>query len=155
MLQPDDRTPIPKTPLWLGTGGLVPLVVIASAMWALPEAYTPTLLFYLTSYAAVMVTFVGAVHWGVSLVHPGMAEQDQSVFMTWSVVPALVGWVSLLLPAKTGLLLLIASFVIQYAADRQLAQRFRMPSWYLRLRTGLTSVAVLCLALALIHLARG
>jgi hypothetical protein len=75
--------------------------------------------------------------------------------MTWSVVPALVGWVSLLLPAKTGLLLLIASFVIQYAADRQLAQRFRMPSWYLRLRTGLTSVAVLCLAFALIHLARG
>jgi len=43
----------------------------------------------------------------------------------------------------------------QYAADRQLAQRFRMPSWYLRLRTGLTSVAVLCLAFALIHLARG
>lgn len=32
MLGPEDRTPIPKTPLWLGTGGLVPLVVIASAM---------------------------------------------------------------------------------------------------------------------------
>jgi hypothetical protein len=53
-----------------------------------------------------------------------------------------------------GLLLLIASYVIQYAADRQLAQRFRIPAWYLRLRTGLTSVAVLCLGLALVHLAR-
>ena len=155
MLGPEDRTPIPKAPLWLGTGGLVPLVVIASATWALPPAYTPTLLFYLTSYSAVIVSFVGAVHWGVSLVHSGMSEQDQSVFMTWSVVPALVGWVSLLLPVKTGLLLLIATFVIQYAADRQLAQRFRMPAWYLRLRTGLTTVAVLCLAFALIHLARG
>jgi hypothetical protein len=58
------------------------------------------------------------------------------------------------MPAKTGLLLLTATFVIQYAADRQLAQRFRMPSWHLRLRAGLTAIAVLCLVLALIHLAR-
>jgi hypothetical protein len=150
-----DRRPIPKTPLWLGTGGLVPFVVLASATWAMPDAYTPPLLFWLTSYAAVVLSFAGAVHWGIALLHPDMSEQDQSVFMTWSVVPALVGWVSLLMPSKTGLLLLIASYVIQYAADRQLAQRFRIPTWYLRLRTGLTSVAVLCLALALVHLARG
>jgi len=151
---PQDRTPIPKGPFWLSTGGLVPFVVIASATWALPEAYTHTLLFWLTSYAAVILSFVGAVHWGIAMLHPDMSEQDQSVFMTWSVVPALVGWVSLLLPEKTGLLLLITTFVIQYAADRQLALRFRVPSWYLRLRIGLTSVAVLCLLLALIHLAR-
>ena len=151
---PQDRTPIPKGPFWLSTGGLVPFVVIASAIWALPEAYTPILLFWLTSYAAVILSFVGAVHWGIAMVHPDMTEQDQSVFMTWSIVPALVGWVSLLLPEKTGLLLLITTFVIQYAADHQLALRFRVPSWYLRLRIGLTSVAVLCLLLALIHLAR-
>src|ERR1700694_3189399 len=126
MANPEDRTPIPKAPFWLTTGGLVPFVVIAGATWAMPEAYTPTLLFWLTSYAAVVLSFAGAVHWGISLLHPDMSEQDQSVFMTWSVVPALVGWVSLLMPVKTGLLLLIATFIIQYAADRQLAQRFRV-----------------------------
>jgi hypothetical protein len=155
MPEPEHRTPIPKTPLWLGTGGLIPFIMLAGATWAMPEAYTPTLLFWLTSYAAVILSFVGAVHWGISLLHPDMSEQDQSVFMTWSAVPALVGWVSLLMPVKTGLLLLIATFIIQYAADRQLAQRFRVSYWYLRLRTGLTTVAVLCLALALVHLARG
>ncbi len=99
-----------------------------------------------------MLSFAGGLHWGLSMLHPEMTEQDQSVFMAWSVVPALVGWISLLMPSKTGLILLIATFVIQYAADRQLAQRFRLPSWYLRLRAGLTAVAVLCLVLALIHL---
>jgi len=148
------RTPIPKAPFWLGAGGLIPFVVITSAMWALPGAYTPPLLFWLTSYAAVTLSFAGGLHWGLSMLHPEMTEQDQSVFMAWSVVPALVGWISLLMPAKTGLLLLTATFVIQYAADRQLAQRFRLPSWHLRLRRGLTAVAVLCLVLALIHLAR-
>jgi len=154
MARPDNRTPIPKAPFWLGAGGLIPFVVIVSAMWALPAPYTPPLLFWLTAYAAVMLSFAGGLHWGLSMLHPDMGEQDQSVFMAWSVVPALVGWISLLMPPKTGLILLIATFVIQYAADRQLAQRFPLPAWYLRLRAGLTAVAVLCLVLALTHLAR-
>ncbi len=154
MAKPEHRTPIPKAPFWLGAGGLIPFVVITSAMWALPAPYTPPLLFWLSAYAAVMLSFAGGLHWGLSMLHPDMTEQDQSVFMAWSVVPALVGWISLLMPPKTSLILLIATFVIQYAADRQLAQRFRLPSWYLRLRAGLTAVAVLCLVLALTHLAR-
>ena len=154
MALPDHRTPIPKAPFWLSAGGLVPFVVITSAMWALPGAYAPSLLFWLSSYAAVTLSFAGGMHWGLSMLHPDMAEQDRSVFMAWSVVPALVGWISLLMPAKTALLLLITTFVIQYAADRQLAQRFRVPKWHLRLRAGLTAVAVLCLLLALVHLAR-
>ena len=149
-----DVGPIPKAPLWLGTAGLFPFVALASAIWALPEAYSPTLLFWLTAYGAVVLSFVGALHWGFAMLHPGMSEQDRTVFMTWSVVPALVGWICMLVPAKTALLLLIASFAIQYAADRQFAQRFTLPSWYLRLRGGLTAIVVLCLLLALTHLAR-
>jgi hypothetical protein len=58
------------------------------------------------------------------------------------------------MPIKTGLLLLIATYVVQFAADRQLASRFRIPDWFIRLRAGITSVAVLCLVIALFHLAR-
>jgi hypothetical protein len=154
MAKPEHRTPIPKAAFWLGAGGLIPFVVIASAMWALPD-HAPVLRIWLIDYAAVMLSFAGGLHWGLSMLHPEMTEQDRSVFMAWSVVPAVVGWISLLMPlAKTSLILLITTFVIQYAADRQLAQRFQLPSWYLRLRVGLTAVAVLCLALALTHLAR-
>jgi hypothetical protein len=154
MARPENRTPIPKAPFWLSAGALVPFVVLVGAMWALPAAYTPPLLFWLTSYAAVTLSFAGALHWGISMLHPDMTEHDRGVFMAWSVVPALVGWIALLLPVKTGLLLLAATFVIQHAADRQLAQRFRLAAWHLRLRAGLTAVAVLCLVLALTHLAR-
>jgi len=149
-----DPSPIPKAPFWLGAGSLIPFVLLTSALWALPQAYSPTLLFWLTSYAGVVLTFTGAVQWGASMIHPNMSEHDRGVFMTWSMVPAVVGWVSLLMPQKTGLLLLLATFVIQFAADRQFAQRFSLPAWYLKLRAGLTSVAVLCLAVALAHLAR-
>ena len=154
MIDPMNRSPIPKVPFWLGTGALVPYVALAGAVWATPEAYTPPLLFWLSSYASVILSFLGAVHWGVALLHAEMNEGDRGVFMTWSIVPAMAGWVSLLMPIKTGLLMLIAIYAIQFAADRQLASRFQIPDWYLRLRGSLTPVAVLCLALALIHLVR-
>jgi uncharacterized protein DUF3429 len=141
--------PMPRPALWLGSGGLVPFVVLCSALYALPEGQVPVLLFWLSAYAAVILSFVGAVHWGAAMVHPRMAAADRAVFMAWSVVPALAGWVSLLLPARTGLLLMAATFAVQYAADRQFAQRFSLPSWYLRLRASLTVVVVLCLLLAL------
>lgn len=154
MNTPDSRDPIPRAPFWLGATGLLPFVVLTSALYALPEANTPTTLFWLTGYAAVVLSFVGAVHWGAALVHNQMAEADRSVFMAWSVVPALAGWLALLLPAKTGLLLLATTFAVQYAADRQFAQRFALPAWYLRLRGGLSTVVVLCLILAVVRVAR-
>jgi hypothetical protein len=43
---------------------------------------------------------------------------------------------------------------VHYAADRQLAQRFTLPPWYLRLRAGLTAVVVVCLIMAILRLAR-
>jgi hypothetical protein len=152
MMNPFDQ--IPRAPVWLSTAGLVPFVVLTSALYALPTGNTPVILVWLTAYAAVVLSFVGAIHWGVAMVHEEMVDSDRAVFMAWSVVPALAGWAALLLPAKTGLLLLGATFAVHYAADRQLAQRFALPRWYLRLRGGLTSVVVLCLVLAVVRIAQ-
>lgn len=145
--------PIPRVAFWLGTAGLVPFVVLVSALYAMPGGNVPFLLNWLTGYSSVTLSFVGAVHWGVALVHPRMRESDRFVFMTWSVVPALTAWAALLLPAKSGLLLTAASFAVHYAADRQLGQRFGLVGWYLRLRAGLTTIVVLCLIMAVLRLA--
>jgi len=142
--------PIPRTAFWLGTTGLIPFVVLASALYALPD-YRPMLVFWLTSYAAVILSFVGAVHWGAAMQHPRMKEGDRALFMTWSVIPALAAWAALLMPAKTGLLLMAATFAAHYGADRQFAQRFALPPWYLRLRGGLSAVVIVCLLLAILR----
>ena len=105
-----EMDPIPRPAFLLGTAGLIPFVVLASALYALPGSTSPMLLFWLSAYSAVILSFVGAVHWGAALVHPRMRDSDRVVFMTWSAVPALTAWVSLLLPPKTGLLLMGASF---------------------------------------------
>jgi len=151
----NDPDPIPRLAFWLGTSGLLPFVVLTSALYAMPEGTNPMLVVWLSAYSAVSLSFVGAVHWGVAMLHQQMREADRGLFMAWSVVPALAAWAALLLPAKTGLLLMASTFVVHYAADRQLGQRFGLPLWYLKLRGGLTAVVVLCLIMAILRLARG
>ena len=154
MSAPGERDPIPRTALWLGALGLIPFVLCTGALYAVPGDFTPTLLQWLSSYAAVILSFVGALHWGFAMLHPDMREADRNLSMAWSVVPALTGWAATLLQALPGLLLLAVAFGVHYAADRQFIQRFALPGWYLRLRTGLTGIAILCLILAAFHLMR-
>jgi hypothetical protein len=148
MSEPPDS--IPRPALWLGTAGLVPFVVLTSALFAMPDHTRPQFAFWLAAYAAVILSFVGALHWGVAMVHAQMREPDRALYMGWSVVPALAAWAALLLPARTGLLLMAATFAVHFAVDRQLAQRFTLPGWYVRLRGGLTAVVVFCLLLAIV-----
>jgi hypothetical protein len=58
----DPREQIPRAPFWLGTAGLVPFVVLTSALYALPKVNAPVVLVWLISYAAVVLSFVGAIH---------------------------------------------------------------------------------------------
>ena len=135
-----------------GYAGLLPFLGALLGVGLLPTFEQRDLAQRLAlGYGATILSFVGAVHWGAAMLHARMNEGDRAVFMTWSVVPALVAWAALLMPAKTGLLLMAATFAAHYGADRQFAQRFALPSWYLRLRAGLSAVVIICLLLAILR----
>ncbi|MGY6215586.1 DUF3429 domain-containing protein [Methylolobus aquaticus] len=144
--------PTPPVPFWLGTAAMLPFVVLTSGLYALPSEYRNNLVFWLSSYGAVVLSFVGAIHWGLALVHPKMLYGDRMTSMGWSVVPAAAAWSSFLVPAESGLLLMAGSFAAQYGADQQFESRFSVPEWYPPLRTSLTTVAALCLILAVARL---
>ena len=110
---------------------------------------------WLVAYGAIIVTFVGALHWGVAMVHPEVPERDRNLLMVWSVVPAIVAWVAVGIGSLTGLALLAAMFVVQFEADRRLDRRFPVTAWFLRLRGRLTMAVVLCIVLAAFALLKG
>tara|TARA_R110002096_G_scaffold61709_14_gene153339 strand:- start:408 stop:860 length:453 start_codon:yes stop_codon:yes gene_type:complete len=146
------NAPIPRVPLLLGAGGLLPFLVLALMLWALPAAYTDTAVTWLLAYSAVILCFVGALHWGVALVHPEMGDTERGLLMVWSVVPALVAWVALALPPLVGMLVMLAMFTVQLVADHILVRHFPVTPWFLHLRQRLTVVVVVCLALAATYL---
>jgi hypothetical protein len=124
---------------------LVPFVVLATAA-VVGRDYAGVCGYALFAYGAVILSFVGAVHWGFAMTLTDLSEQHRNSTWSWSVVPALLAWVALLVtPAAAGVILVVG-FVAQYLQDRRLARQSAMPPWYLPLRLRLTSVACVCLA---------
>lgn len=134
----------PRAVAWLGYGGLLPFVVLTLASFFDPArsgAWQQGLL----NYGAVILSFVGALHWGLAMQEQAMAATQRSLAFAWSVVPALLAWLSLLLDPFAGSALLAAGFAAHYVQDRRLARQTVLPPWYLPLRLRLSVVAAVCL----------
>lgn len=130
----------------LGYAGLIPFVILALFSWGAPGADSfATVTRALVAYAAVIVTFVGAVHWGSVLVAPKRVT-GRGWMLVMSVLPALLGWLSLAFDARFALALQAAAFVGFYAYERSSSELLGLPSWYMSLRRRLTIVVVLALA---------
>ena len=138
-------TPRPVAVAWLGYGGLIPFIGTALVCWLEPN-HRSLWLQMLLAYGAVILSFVGALHWGFAMTHPATAGQGASGLYIWSIVPSLLGWVALLVSPAFGAALLIAGFLTHYRQDLRLARVLTLPAWYLPLRLQLTVVACLCLA---------
>jgi hypothetical protein len=141
-------TTIPAAALWLGGTGLIPFIAPVVALWLGSPAWREPAWAVLHGYAAIILSFLGAVHWGAALRDndPGRLWQA----MGWSVVPALLAWVTLMLPHRHGVALLLLGFAAQYWMDRRAVTLGWLPAWYGRLRRALTAGVTACLALALV-----
>lgn len=142
----------------IGNLSLVPLFVLAVLAW-LPWVDTSPvrLQFALVGYVAVILSFLGAVHWGLALANPGLDKPRAWNALGWGVVPSLLGWFAMLMlvlgvPAAVVLGVLIGDLLLVRIVDGQLLQRYPTPvaPWYLSLRTRLTLGAATCLLAALL-----
>ncbi|MCZ8252128.1 MAG: DUF3429 domain-containing protein [Hylemonella sp.] len=145
----------PRVVALLGYGGLLPFALGALGLLLMPKGHALWQAMLL-GYAAIILSFVGALHWGFAM---SASAADAPGLYSWSVVPALLGWVALLLPGVLPLLgsdlrsgtvlaaaLLIVAYAAHYLQDRRLTRRQALPAWYLPLRLRLSSGAVLALA---------
>ena len=138
------NAPLEKTILWLGYGGLVPFTGLALLLWLLPPRYQPLLALALAGYGALIASFLGGVHWGTGFL---MGEAAPRMQFVWGVVPSLLGWIAMLLPARIGLVVLVMVLVACYAVDRMTYPAVGLGRW-LPMRLQLTVVAVLSCATA-------
>jgi len=121
--------------IWrLGIGGLIPfygtLVLVT-----LTGAET----FWLTSqtiYAALIISFIGAVYWGLSLYNNQLEHKIRVYFLLYGVTPALFAWGILLLPLNFRFGPLSALLCACLAADA-LFRSYHSKAW-IRMRICLT-----------------
>lgn len=138
---------IPAGPLVLGLAGLAPFIALSLAV-ALQH---PRLLgldagFALAGYGAVILSFLGGVHWGLAMRHP--SAQTRARLYALAVAPALWAWAGLLVGGAAGLATLAIGLAVHGAVDASLSGRFAAPRWYGRLRLLLSTIATIAVTAA-------
>lgn len=140
---------IPSAALFLGLAGLIPFAAGALSMWSQFGPFPPPEgLKLVTSYGALILTFLGGIRWGTALSPYGSARQGFE--FTASVLGSLAGLAALFLAAVPALTLLLAGFLMQALWDVTSVEAGRLPQWFGRLRMMLTAGAVLALIAALV-----
>jgi len=137
----------------LRLGGLIPFFLGAIACYLPNAEIARHALMAMTFYAAVILSFLGGVRWGVLI--NVLDSENQHGKLPWSgmvlsVVPSLIAWPALMLRPLPALSVLIAGFIIQYGLDVIAARRGDLPRWYgMSLRSLLSIGAIGSLLVAL------
>jgi hypothetical protein len=104
----------------------------------------------LVTFAAIILSHLGGIEWGLALQERQVNdERDRGIALALGIVPALAAWGVLWLPspqwqvgASAGL------FAAVWVADLWLARHGMLPPWFIDLRTAISAVVVLILAIA-------
>lgn len=143
---PSREASLPRAALWSGYAGVVPfLACLAAVLWAPQPEWRGFAQQAAIAYGAVILSFVGALHWALALA--GRLPGDPRTIVA-SVLPSLVAVAAVLIDGQRGIALLIVGFGAFWIYEhRQWAHR--LPADYLGLRRRLTLAVCATLALTL------
>jgi hypothetical protein len=127
--------PLSNAALYSGYAGIAPFVAALLGVWLAPEpAWQQFAQQAALAWGAVILAFVGALHWGFAIA--GRLPATRAV-ITASVVPSVLGAAALLLDGQRGLALLIAGFGL-FGIYEHRRWVDSLPAEYLAMRRRLT-----------------
>ncbi|KAK5635910.1 hypothetical protein RRF57_011622 [Xylaria bambusicola] len=168
----------PNEPYWLGIAGTLPylgtslstvyLSWVLNTPWPAPSSFANKLLISQETahqlmatlepiqlgYGAVIISFLGAVHWGMEYAAKAPDHARTRFRYGLGVMAPIVAWPTLFLPVEFALTSQFAAFVALYFADARATVRGWAPVWYSTYRFALTAVAGIAIAISLIGRAK-
>lgn len=124
-------SPLPRAALLLGLAGLLPSIGMLALMLARPDLAQAAARIGM-AYGALIASFVGGAWWGLAAARADAVAQPRWLIV--SVLPSLIAWPALLLPAALGLVVLAVLFAALLAADARLQREDIAPPWWMALR---------------------
>jgi hypothetical protein len=113
--------------------------------------YRPLASEAIINYAAVIVSFLGGIQWGIGIAtHEQQPQTARSLFML-SVVPSLLAWAMLFLPVSNSRII-VALFLVGFVwiIDALLHLQKVIPAWFFKLRSIVSAIVMASLLLALV-----
>ncbi len=135
-----------RLPLILTLAGGLPFVALSLMVSMHWFSDAKAVLSFLLSYAAVIISFLGGVHWGFAVQHFHRNRSIANLLLATSVVPPLIAWGILLYPDHYAqLLVLTLLYSFMWAIDSLLYNNDLMPQWFFNIRCIITPVVVVSL----------
>jgi len=161
-------TEVPKEPLYLGIAGVLPYAVTSLSTvflaYDINHAHatgqglllSPETAHYLLDtiiplqigYGAVIISFLGAIHWGLEYAGYGGVHSYRR-YMYGVIAPA-VAWPTIFMPVEYALLAQFTALIFQYFADARATVKGWFPPWYATYRFVLTFLAGASIVLSLV-----
>jgi hypothetical protein len=118
------NTPHAEDPTWrlirrLGYAGLIPFVFLALCLWLVGPDLHPYVALSMQGYGAVIVSFLGGIHWGVGFRNALITPTHRASTSPGAWRPRSVAWVGVMMPAFAGLPLLGFVLIGCYLMDRR------------------------------------
>lgn len=134
----------------LAYAGLFPFVLGALLVWVIGDHDLDAHAFVslaLSAIAALTIALLGGIHWGLAMRQPVSSSRPSYLPFAWGVVPSLVAWMAVMMPAYAGLVVHGVMLVACYLVDRRLYPVYGVAHW-LTLRFRLSAVAALACFIA-------
>ena len=154
---PKDQKTLKQWASILGYSGTIPFISLAVILLLANASFTTPAASALAAsalhiYGAIILSFLGGLHWGRIACNPHIKPYDKW-FLIYSVLPSLIGWSSYLLADiwQDTALMLIAGFIISYVIDIRFIKLGAWQSWMKPLRTNLTLIVCFSLTVLLLH----
>ncbi len=139
---------LPRAAIPMGYAGLLPFAGLAVGTWVGPWAAQAGSA--LAAWGALILAFLGGIHWGVVLRRPGPTPVR---ILVLGILAPLAAWLALVVAPWLSLLAVAAGLWGLWFLERRLPLGRVSPEWRL-LRTRLTAIASLCLLAGALGLVR-
>lgn len=101
-------------------------------------------------YGAVILTFLGAVHWGLELGEKAPAQPRTKFRYAMGLAAPVLAWPTIMLPMQWAMITQFFGFVSLYFADARSTTRGWTPHWYTTYRFVLTAIVGASIVVTLI-----
>ena len=138
-----------KIIILLGFMGIIPFIIGLLDLWF----NQGNLVFPINLskyYGVIILTFLGSIYWGIVLNHNKViifTNLFKIYMLIWSITPALLGLVVLLIDKEISLIILSIGYLICQIIDEIYNKFLFFPNWYLFLRR-LLSIAVITILIS-------
>ncbi|KAI1826295.1 hypothetical protein F4861DRAFT_101291 [Xylaria intraflava] len=169
---------VPKEPYWLGLFGTLPylgtsvstiyLVWVLNTEWPSSSALANNLTINQETashllatlepiqmgYGAIIISFLGAIHWGLEYAEKAPDRARTRFRYGMGVMAPIVAWPTLFLPVEFALTSQFLAFLALYFADARATVHGWTPAWYGVYRFALTAMVGVAIAISLIGRAK-